>query len=94
MGFGYLPQNVDLLKARRRSAARRVFYTTYGVSKSDSEFVDEDLEQILQKEAATGLMRPFAFSAESVDEEDAFEKFEEEGRCVDLMKNNWMRLTR
>jgi len=94
MGFGYLPQNVELLTARNRAAARRVFYTTYGVSKSDSEFVDEDLEHILGKEAATGLMRPGLYEIENVDDDDAFEKFEEEGKCVDLMKNNWMRLTR
>lgn len=95
MGFGYLPQNVELLTARQRSNARRVFYTTKGVSKNDSEFVDDDLERILQKEAETGFMRPAGLGGlEEVDEDDAFQKFEEPGTCNDLMNNNWMRLTR
>lgn len=94
MGFGYLPQNVELLTGRQRSNAKRVFYTTKGVSKNDSDFVDDDLERILRKEAQTGMMRPTGLGFEDVDDEDAFEKFEEPGTCNDLMNNNWMRLTR
>ncbi|WP_156360063.1 hypothetical protein [Sphingomonas sp. Leaf10] len=86
MGFGYLPQNVELLTARFQSNAKRVFYTTYGVSRSDSELVEIDLQRILQKEAANPAL---AFNGYG-----SFEAFEDAGRCSDLMNNNWMRLTR
>lgn len=86
MGFGFLPQNVQLLTANRRSNASRVFYTTKGISKSDTDFVESDLEVILQKEAASPLFQ--------IDAVDAFNKFQEPETCLDLMNNNWMRLTR
>jgi hypothetical protein len=86
MGFGFLPQNVELLTARNRSNARRVFYTTKGISAGDTEFVNDDLETIVNKPAVTGLFE--------IDPIDAFERYQETETCWDLMNNNWMRLTR
>lgn len=82
MGFGYLPQNVDLLRTFKISKVERIFYTTYGISRSDIEFVEQDLEFIVGKKSHV------------VDTPQTFRKFEEAGKCADLMNNNWMRLTR
>lgn len=86
MGFGFLPQNVQLLTANQRSTASRVFYTTMGISKSDTDFVESDLEVILQKEASSPVF--------AINPHERFDKFQEPETCWDLMNNNWMRLTR
>ena len=85
MGFGFLPQNVDLLTCLVPSLAKRVFYTTLGISRTDVEFVEFDLEDMLRKPRDGGATGSNL---------DPFQMFEVNGTCLALMESNWMRLTR
>lgn len=86
MGFGFLPQNVSLLKARCRSHLRRVFYTTKGVSVTDAELVSEDLEAIFGKAQSQGIPE--------FEDHDCYQAYQETDGCSDLMNHHWLRLTR
>lgn len=84
MGFGYLPQNIDLLTVRAPSNAMRVFNTSFGISDSDKQFVDDDISTMLQKPHYNNYLH----------ESKTFRQYDERGTCSDLMRNHWMRLTR
>lgn len=49
LGFGWLPQNLDILDTGRESSAKRIFFTTRGVSETDRETVRTDLSHLLRK---------------------------------------------
>lgn len=84
MGFGFLPQNVELLTVKETAKARRVFFTSYGISDTDVPLIVEDLAEMLKKpEQSTQISKNTGFKA-----------FPERGSCSDLMRNNWLRLTR
>lgn len=81
LGFGWLPQNLDILDAQRQANAKRIFFSTFGVSETDRETVRTDLTHLLEKQVA--------------DSRDAScRAFEERKTCADLFRNNWRQLTR
>lgn len=98
MGFGFLPQNVDLLTVRdSQSNAERVFFTTKGISDSDVSIVEDEISNILGKKEASSISPTIShgrFGGIEYEEDVSWEKFVERGACVDLMNNNWLRLTR
>lgn len=51
LGFAFHETNMDLLKPATPSAAKRVFWTTRGISLSDQEVVREDILSMLQKKS-------------------------------------------
>jgi hypothetical protein len=82
MGFGFLPQNVELLHPHRGTAAVSIFYTTYGISDTDAKLIVNDLDSMFDPMSDVALTdRPY-------------DLYEERGTCSDLMRNNWMMLTR
>ena len=85
LGFGFLPQNVLLLTVPRFAMVSRVFFTCLGVSASDTEFVREDIENMLPIEPSLGRL--------DKDGPD-FEIYEENATCRELIERHWMRLTR
>ncbi|MBD8546074.1 hypothetical protein [Sphingomonas sp. CFBP 8760] len=86
MGFGYLPQNIDLLTVNRPSNVDRVFNTSCGISDSDKEYIDDDIERMLKRER-----KPLVDIGVEI---PGFSQYDERGTCSDLMRNHWMRLTR
>lgn len=49
LGFAFHRQNLELLKPRGLCKAKRIFATGYGISNSDREVLELDLEQLLQQ---------------------------------------------
>ena len=84
MGFGFLPQNVNLLGVEG-TAVSRVFMTTCGISDSDVPIVESEMSDLLGKKLE---QNPFIMDANS------YSLFNERGTCSDLMKNHWLRMTR
>lgn len=81
LGFGWLPQNLDILDTGQVSNAKRVFFTSCGVSQTDRETVRADLAHLLQKRVLHEQGAPCR-------------AFEERDTCADLFQNNWRQLTR
>lgn len=81
LGFGWLPQNLDILHTGQKASAKRVFFTTYGVSETDRETVLTDLSHLLR-------------NGVSHDRQASCRAFEERKTCADLFQNNWRQLTR
>jgi len=81
LGFGWLPQNLNILDTGQESNAKRVFFTTCGVSETDRETVRTDVAYLLRK-------------AVSDDRAADCRAFEERQTCADLFRNNWRQLTR
>jgi hypothetical protein len=84
MGFGFLPQNMELLRVPHAHASR-AFMTTIGISDSDVPIVEEEMRSLLNKPRQVtniGLL------------EDQIDLYVERGTCADLMRNHWLRLTR
>ncbi len=85
MGFGFLPQNVELLTVKEPAKASRVFFTSYGISDTDVPLIIDDLSVMLKKPEQSSMV---------VNKNKGFKAFPERGSCNDLMRNNWLRLTR
>jgi len=83
LGFGWLPQNLELLKARSGNKVERVFYTTKGIEEPDRETVELDLRRMFSKRVQhdRGVLS------------DHFRAFEEQGGCADLFRRHWRQLT-
>jgi hypothetical protein len=86
LGFGFLPQNVQLLAARTTSSVRRIFFTTKGVGPSDVELVERDISIIFNNHKRNGNG--------GLSNALAFDSYHEPEGCSDLMDHHWMRLTR
>ncbi|MCW2336285.1 hypothetical protein M2337_000518 [Sphingobium sp. B2D3A] len=86
LGFGWLPQNMELLRCDgRKSHARRVFATTMGMPPGEIAVVGNQLEVVLGR---------YQYSAALVgDRRESFELIHEGGDCKSLMTNCWLRLT-
>ena len=84
MGFGFLPQNMELLRVDHRSEITRVFVTTLGIGDDDVEIVIAEIREMIQR-------RP---TQETGGRMDRFQPFVERGTCRALMDHHWLRLTR
>ncbi|RZF59116.1 hypothetical protein EWE75_23495 [Sphingomonas populi] len=87
MGFGFLEQNMQLMRHHSgNGSARRVFATTAGISDSDAEVVKQKIVQMVNRPIYSSQMSDWQQSG-------AFKPFVERKYCTDLMRNNWVRLT-
>jgi len=84
MGFGFLPQNMELLTVPDPAATKRVFLTTKGIGEDDVEIVINELRHVLQRKSTT----------ERAGRANHFQAFVERGTCRELMDHHWLRLTR
>lgn len=84
MGFGFLPQNMELLTVPDPAATKRVFLTTKGIGDDDVEIVINELRHVLQRKPTT----------ERAGRANHFQAFVERGTCRELMDHHWLRLTR
>jgi hypothetical protein len=82
LGFGWLPQNLELLGSP--SGARRVFFTSKGIMQPDRPTLKSDIGDMLK--------RPTEYGAAPYDHWTSL--YEERGGCVDLFRNHWRLLTR
>jgi hypothetical protein len=84
MGFGFLPQNMELLRVERPSSVSKVFLTTKGIGDNDIGIVTSEIRTMVdRKPSDTGQARVGHF----ID-------YVERGTCRDLMDHNWLQLTR
>lgn len=92
MGFGFLPQNVELMTVQEWSNVERVFATTYGVGENDVNIIRSAVGKMIDRDAwYRGKPSLAGLGAASRPE---FYFYPERGTCRDLMDNNWLRLTR
>lgn len=84
MGFGFLPQNMELLTVANPAATKRVFLTTKSIGDDDVEIVINELRHVLQRKPTT----------ERAGRGNHFQAFVERGTCRELMDHHWLRLTR
>lgn len=84
MGFGFLPQNMRVLRVPAASRASRVFMTTTGISDSDVPIIEDEMSALIQKPRTNN----------EADGPSFYRLFTERGTCADLMRNHWLRLTR
>ncbi|MCW2369939.1 hypothetical protein [Sphingobium sp. B11D3D] len=84
MGFGFLPQNMELLTVANPAATKRVFLTTKGIGDDDVEIVINELRHVLQRKP----------TSERAGRDNRFQAFVERGTCRELMDHHWLRLTR
>lgn len=84
MGFGFLPQNMQLLTVPDPAATKRVFLTTKGIGDDDVEIVVNELRHVLKLKS----------TPERAGRVNHFHAFVERGTCRDLMDHHWLRLTR
>lgn len=88
MGFGWLPQNVDLLSVEERDArTERVFATALAMADGEVFEVEQLIDRILSRGKYTVNPTPGATRKSPVFIDDR-------GDCNSLMKNCWLRLTR
>jgi hypothetical protein len=86
MGFGWLPQNMALLRADNRvTGATKVFATTMGMPKGEVDVVADQLDEMLRRgrhspEYAGTSLPAATFTSEN-------------GDCKALIANCWLRLT-
>lgn len=85
LGFGWLPQNLEILglKSPDNNVAR-VFYTSYGISESDRGTILQDLGTMLFRNMVRASPR----------DSHEVQCFEERGTCAELFRNHWRQLTR
>jgi len=84
MGFGFLPQNLQLLEVPNSNVAR-VFMTTKGISDSDVPIVEQEVARTLGK--------PIPVNFQKLGKRP-YETYIERETCGSLMSNHWVRLTR
>ena len=94
LGFGVLPQNVELLTVLKQSEAGRVFLTTKGISDDDVDIVEDEVSAMLKKDEASSLRPGHVYNSRFPGSNSTWDKYVERGTCLDLMNNNWLRLTR
>ena len=83
LGFGWLPQNLELLRVAD-SAVQRIFFTTQGIQEADRETVILDLQGMVGR--GSGPTRSISNSM--------FREFQERGGCADLFRDHRRQLTR
>lgn len=87
MGFGWLPQNMELLEAEGRATnAQQVFATAMNMDPGEIDVVADQINAILRRgiyspDASDEYLHPAGLIAER-------------GDCKALMNNCWLRLTR
>ena len=91
LGFGFLPQNMDLLVPGDERKATRVHATTHGFSETDKLVIKDRLMQFVRPADRFDLGE-----IQFVDHASAFSGFidVENGTCCDLIANHRMRLTK
>jgi hypothetical protein len=88
VGFGYLPQNMQLLSVED-SEVRRTFATMYGVGDQDVSVAEAEIAEVVQKKLfRSGML------TNGPNDSDYFYSFVERGTCRELMDRHWLRLTR
>jgi hypothetical protein len=88
MGFGYLPQNMDMLRGTEASDTRRVFATMMGIGERDVSVAESEIADVLKRKIwRQGLL-------EGPYDPPFFRTYIERGSCRDLMDHHWLRLTR
>ena len=86
MGFGWLPQNMELLQAVGRvTNAQRVFATTMNMAAGEVAIVADQIDAILRR---AGYAPDYA-----AEKWPRAEFINEHGDCKALMTNCWLRLT-
>lgn len=89
-GFGFLPQNMQLLTTDATSSVRRVFATTYGVGDDDVAVIRREVGEMIKRDPWFQGKLPTHGFADRPD----FRFYAERGTCRNLMDHNWLRLTR
>lgn len=51
LGFAFHPMNIDLLKVGKSAETKRIFATTFGISRSDQDVVRRDIRMMLGQDA-------------------------------------------
>lgn len=87
LGFGFLPQNMDLLRPRGTSNALRIHATTFGVSASDKLVIQEQLRNFVRTPNDIGR---FEFVTTSSAHSSLIDVDNEV--CRNLIENHRMRL--
>lgn len=90
LGFGFLPQNMDLLSPGDERKASRVHATTFGFSSSDKQVLKDRLKQFVGPPATLelGEMQFVGLNGRRSGFIDV-----ENDTCADLINNHRMRLT-
>lgn len=91
MGFGFLPQNMNLLTVTHPSSVKRVFATTLNVGDDDVAIVKAEISDMIKCDAWYQGRLPFNAHGR---EDTVFRFYAERGTCRQLMDHNWLRLTR
>lgn len=87
LGFGFLPQNMDLLRPRETPQALRVHATTFGVSASDRLVIHEQLRRFVKTPNDIGR---FEFVTTTSSHSSLIDV--DNGICRELIENHRMRL--
>ncbi|MAM37259.1 MAG: hypothetical protein CL949_01845 [Erythrobacter sp.] len=87
LGFGFLPQNMDLLRPRETPQALRVHATTFGVSASDRFVIHEQLRHFVKAPNSIGR---FEFVTTTSSHDSLIDV--DNGVCRELIENHRMRL--
>ncbi|MCA3697744.1 hypothetical protein [Aquidulcibacter sp.] len=90
MGFGFLPQNMDLLAPRGMQSATRIHSTTLGISSSDKSIVKEQLKRFVRSSPVPSI----APVEDVINDSDAWGYIDVKNEgCRDLIQNHRFRLT-
>lgn len=89
MGFGYLPQNMELLSVPEISEVRRVFATMLGIGENDVPIAESEIARVLKRT----IWRP-GMLVSGLGNATEFHSYVERGTCRNLMDHHWLRLTR
>jgi len=87
LGFGFLPQNIDLLRPEQEIQANRIHATTFGVSSTDKLVIREHLHDFVCNPSEVGQ-----FEFTSIRSTRACLVDVDNGTCSDLIHNHRMRL--
>lgn len=87
MGFGYLPQNMEMLSVRGKASVNTVLATTLNIGDHDVSLVGDRMSAILNAEEVGLNVMLGGY------EENQFHFHPERGTCRNLMDNNWLLLT-
>ena len=87
LGFGFLPQNMNLLRPKANRQAMRIYATTFGVSETDELVIREKLQDFVRTPNDVGkfeFVRTNSAHTSVIDTDN--------GTCRNLIENHRMRL--
>lgn len=81
LGFSFLDQNLELLTPNYHSSVQRVFFTSHGISDSDTEIVVRNLKSVFENNSPPPITIKPSFEARTT-----------KGKCEHLFDEFWLRL--